>query len=141
MTRQPLRTLFAVTLLAGTALGGMSALAQENKAGAIQPPQLSHPLPDFVGLVKQVKPAVVSITVKMTDDGEEGEGGFPGHGGQGGASPFGNMPFPMPFPFGQQQHPRTVEARRLRLPDRCRRHDCHQQPRRQERQICQRDAG
>ncbi len=111
MSRQSLRTLLAATLLAGTALGGVTATAQESTRGAIQPPQLSHPLPDFVDLVKQVKPAVVSITVKMTDDGEDGEGGFPGHGGQG-ANPFGGMPFPMPFPFGQQQaHPRTIEAR------------------------------
>ena len=110
MSRQILRTLFAATLLTSTALGGVTAFAQDN-AAPIQPPQLSHPLPDFVDLVKQVKPAVVSITVKMTDDGDEGEGGIPGHGGQG-ASPFGNMPFPMPFPFGQQQaHPRTIEAR------------------------------
>ena len=105
MTRQ---TLLAFTLLAGTVFTGLPALAQETR-GAIQPPQLSHPLPDFVDLVKQVKPAVVSITVKMTDDGEE-EGGFAGRGQ--GVNPFGNMPFPMPFPFGQQQaHPRTVEAR------------------------------
>ena len=108
MSRQILRTLFAASLLAGTALGGGSSFAQEN-AAPIQPPRLSHPLPDFVDLVKQVKPAVVSITVKMTDDGDEGEGG--GMGGHG-ASPFGNMPFPMPFPFGQPQaHPRTIEAR------------------------------
>jgi serine protease Do len=96
-------------------LGGLGvafvppAIAQAQKEGAIQPPQLSHPLPDFVDLVKQVKPAVVSITVKMTEDEEEG-GGIPGHGQ--GMSPFGGMPFPMPFPFGQQQaRPRTVEAR------------------------------
>ncbi len=109
MSRYFLRTLLAATLLAGTALGGVPATAQESTRGAIQPPQLSHPLPDFVDLVKQVKPAVVSITVKMTDDGDE-EGGFPGRGQ--GANPFGNMPFPLPFPFGQQQaHPRTIEAR------------------------------
>ena len=69
-----LRRLLVASLLAGTALGGLSAggvipaLAQVTpKAGAIQPSQLSHPLPDFVDLVKQVKPAVVSITSKMED--------------------------------------------------------------------------
>ena len=107
-------TLFAATMLAGFGPGlAPHALAQAAKQGAIEPSQLSHKLPDFVDLVKQVKPAVVSITVKMTDDGEEG--GMQGHGEGGpgqGMSPFGGMPFPMPFPFGQQQaHPRTVEAR------------------------------
>jgi serine protease Do len=106
-----LRRLAAATLLAGTMLGGFSlppAYAQPE--GPIQPPQLSHPLPDFVNLVKQVKPAVVSITVKMTEDGEEG--GLPGQGEGQGASPFGGMPFPMPFPFGmQQQQRRVIEAR------------------------------
>ena len=106
-----LRRLFSATLLAGSMLAGVpmtQAFAQPE--GAIQPPQLSHPLPDFVNLVKQVKPAVVSITVKMTPEGEES--GFPGHGEGQGASPFGGMPFPMPFPFGQQQaRPRTIEAR------------------------------
>jgi serine protease Do len=114
--RTSLRRLLTATLLASTMLGGLTAggivmaTAQETpKAGAIQPSQLSHPLPDFVNLVKQVKPAVVSITVKMSEEGEEG-GGFPGRGE--GASPFGQMPFPMPFPFGMQQaRPRVVEAR------------------------------
>ena len=54
---------------------------------------------------------MVSITVKMTDEGDEG-GGFPGHGEGQGASPFGQMPFPLPFPFSQQQaRPRVIEAR------------------------------
>jgi serine protease Do len=109
------RAAFAL-LLAGTAIGGLSigghfyAQAQSDatsavqpKPGAIEPSQLSHPLPDFVDLVKQVKPAVVSITSKMRPE-EEQQGGMPGMGGQ--------MPFPFPFPFAQQQQPRrTVEAR------------------------------
>ena len=115
--RKRLRSLLAASLLAGTMLGGitaggvLTAIAQESKPGAIQPPQLSHPLPDFVDLVKEVKPAVVSITVKMTDDGSEEGGGIPGHGEGGGVSPFGQgMPFP--FPFAQPQaRPRVVEAR------------------------------
>jgi serine protease Do len=101
-------------LLLGTALGGLGAantlpaLAQES--GAIQPAQPRQFLPDFVGLVKQVKPAVVSITSKIEQNGEEAENPH-GFGGQG----FGGqqMPFPFPFPFGMQQqmHPRTIEAR------------------------------
>ena len=113
--RRRLRQLAAATLLGGTMLGGLAATglpqALAQQPGAIQPPQLSHPLPDFVDLVKQVKPAVVSITVKMTQDGDEGAG-FPGHGEGQGVNPFGGMPFPMPFQFGQQQQPhRLIEAR------------------------------
>ena len=107
-------------MLAGTALGGLTltglppgAHAQSDpgvvqpKAGAIEPGQISHPLPDFVGLVRQVKPAVVSITSKMhPDEDEEAQGGFPGLGhGQG--FPFG-FPFAMPQ---QQQRQHLVEAR------------------------------
>jgi serine protease Do len=112
------RAAFAL-LLAGTAVGGLSigghfyAQAQSDatsvvqpKPGAIEPGQLSHPLPDFVDLVKQVKPAVVSITSKMRPEEEQQGGGMPGMGGQ-------QMPFPFPFPFAQQQQQprRTVEAR------------------------------
>ena len=57
--RARLRRLLTASLLAGTMLGGitaggvLTASAQETpKEGAIQPPQLSHPLPDFVNLVK-----------------------------------------------------------------------------------------
>ncbi len=112
------RAAFAL-LLAGTAVGGLTfgghfyahaqfdaALSVQPKPGAIQPSQLSHPLPDFVDLVKQVKPAVVSITSKMRPEEEQQQGGMPGMGGG------GQMPFPFPFPFAQQQQPRrTVEAR------------------------------
>jgi len=109
---------FAALLLAGTAAGGLaigghfSADAQPSatfsvqpKQGAIEPGQISHPLPDFVSLVKEVKPAVVSITSKMRPEQEEQQG-IPGMGqGQ-------QMPFPFPFPFAQQQQPRRlVEAR------------------------------
>jgi serine protease Do len=105
--RTRLRRLTIAGLLAATALTSVAintpsrAIAQES--GAIEPPQISH-LPDFVGLVKTVKPAVVSITSKIQE--EEGFGGQ-------GASPFGQqMPFPFPFPFQQQQpHGRTMEAR------------------------------
>jgi serine protease Do len=110
-----LRRLSLAVLLAGTSLGGftaggvMHALAQESaKPGAIQPATPNTRLPDFVGLVHQVKPAVVSITSKIRED--EPEGGF---GGQGGGNPFGGqMPFPFPFPFGAQpHHQRAIEAR------------------------------
>jgi serine protease Do len=112
-TRPNLRQLVAASLLAGTTLGGLSAggvmhaLAQDGpKPGAIQPDALNHPLPDFVALVKQVKPAVVSITSKIEDHDET-------FASQGGGSPFGQQfPFPLPFPFGNQQmHHHTMEAR------------------------------
>ena len=99
----------AALLLAGTAAGALTvpAIAQDTPHGAIQPEPINHPLPDFVALVKQVKPAVVSITSKMKDE-QEGAMGQGGMGGMGG----GQMPFPFPFPFAQQQQPhRIVEAR------------------------------
>jgi serine protease Do len=117
-TGKTVRRAAFLALLGGTALGGLAmgghfyAQAQPDapttvqpKPGAIQPSQLNHPLPDFVDLVKQVKPAVVSITSKMRPE-EEQQGGMPGMPGMGG------QPFPFPFPFAQQQQPhRTVEAR------------------------------
>jgi len=109
------RNLFLATLLAGTAAGALAtgaapvAIAQDvqPKAGAIQPQTPQTRLPDFVGLVHEVKPAVVSITAKMKDNEQE-----QGFGGQG----FGNgqqMPFPFPFPFMQQmpQQHHAAEAR------------------------------
>ena len=101
------RIRFVAALLAGTALaaGGLpAALAQETH---IEPGAISHPLPDFVGLVKRVKPAVVSITSKIVED--EGGESFQGQG----QNPFGNgMPFALPFPFGQMQpQHRAIEAR------------------------------
>jgi len=108
------RNLFLATLLAGTAAGALAtgaaqvAIAQDvqPKPGAIQPPTPQTRLPDFVGLVHEVKPAVVSITAKMKENEQEG------FGGQG----FGNgqqMPFPFPFPFMQQmpQQHHAAEAR------------------------------
>jgi serine protease Do len=79
-------------LLAGTALGGFAAghagladpapattQATPASAGAIVPTAAPHPLPDFAALVAQVKPAVVSITVKLrfTRAANGGAGGFP----------------------------------------------------------------
>ncbi len=102
--------LFAGTALGGLALAGQgTAFAQPDPSisvtapGAIEPGQLSHPLPDFVSLVKRVKPAVVSITSKVHEQEEEQQG-MPGF-GQG-------SPFPFPFPFAQMQpQKRVVEAR------------------------------
>ena len=119
--RKPSRRIFAAILLAGTAAGGLGlaglpsgAHAQNDpgvvqpKAGAIDPGQISHPLPDFVGLVNRVKPAVVSITSKMHPEEEDAQaGGFPGFGHGQGGFPFG-FPFAMPQ---QQQRQRLVEAR------------------------------
>jgi serine protease Do len=97
---------FAALLLAGSALASFAAVplahAQDT---AIEPGGISHPLPDFVDLVKRVKPAVVSITSKLVEDESEGFNSS--------QTPFGGqIPFGMPFPFGQMQpHPRTIEAR------------------------------
>ncbi len=110
------RSALAAVLLAGTALGGFAAghsglaAPEPNTPNAtpgtpVNPPGTGlagHALPDFTGLVSQVKPAVVSITTKMqvsqaADEDSDAQ--------------------PMPFPFNQlpqgrmQQHGRAVEAR------------------------------
>ncbi len=125
-TRKHLGRTLGGLLLASTAAGGLAllgtntgAFAQSDnqsadqvvaaKPGAIDPGQVSHPLPDFVALVRRVKPAVVSITSHIRPDAEEEQqqqgGGMPGFGGRG-------MPFNFPFPFAQQQpQQRTIEAR------------------------------
>ena len=127
------RAAFAL-LLAGTATGGLAlgghfyAQAQPDvaqpKPGAIQPSQLSHPLPDFVDLVKQVKPAVVSITSKMRPEEDQQGGGMPGMGGQGQQT----VPVPVPLPVRTAAATAAPHGRspRLGLPDRCRRHRGHQ---------------
>ncbi len=104
----------ARALLCGTALavviGGTVADARligRADAQAIQPTGPSERLPDFSGLVKQVKPAVVSITSVIKDGGDQSDSDD--QGGQNG----GQSPFPFPFPFGmmpQQQH-HTMEAK------------------------------
>lgn len=110
------RRLAHTMLLAGTALAAAAwpaagSFAQPSaaapKPGAIQP-QSPGQLPDFVNLVHQVKPAVVSITSRIQDEGEEGQGGQ-----QFGENPhgFGQMPFPFPFPFQMPQQHHLVEAR------------------------------
>ncbi len=103
----------AASLACGTALGGFAlgsspAVAQN----AIQPSGMKEKLPDFVDLVKQVRPAVVSITSMIKDDGSDDEGGGNGGGGMNGGGQ--QMPFPFPFPFQMQPQnrgSRTIEAR------------------------------
>jgi serine protease Do len=99
---------FAAALLAGTSLGGLHARADQ--ATAVNPPgtQLQpHALPDFTGLVTQVKPAVVSITTKLQPQvaaDVEGEDD---------AGPMQSLPFPFNQMVPNNPHGRghAVEAR------------------------------
>ncbi len=67
-TKHRTRFALAAALLAGTALGGLGVArghAQDTAAPqTIQPSGTAHPIPDFADLVAEVRPAVVSITVK-----------------------------------------------------------------------------
>src|SRR5580658_3647264 len=85
------RAALAATLLAGTALGGFavshaattppvgsqpSSAAAESTGAPVNPPGANvapHSLPDFTQLVSQVKPAVVSITTKLTTEASEAD--------------------------------------------------------------------
>ncbi|MFS8370954.1 trypsin-like peptidase domain-containing protein [Acetobacter indonesiensis] len=96
---------------AGAGIGSVALLGHntahaQDAAGAIKPSSPSQKLPDFVNLVKQVKPAVVSITSMIKADAAEAEGG--GMGGMGGGSPF---PFPFPFQMVPQRSHQLIEAR------------------------------
>lgn len=74
------RAAVVAALLGGTALGGFGAIAvpvfaQDAPARApIQPSGPVNPLPDFSNLVAQVKPAVVSVTVKQDGSPREARG-------------------------------------------------------------------
>ncbi len=74
------RAAVVTALLGGTALGGFGALAvpvfaQDAPSHAvIQPSGPANPLPDFSGLVSQVRPAVVSVTVKQDGSPREARG-------------------------------------------------------------------
>ncbi len=108
-----MRGAMVAVLLAGTALGGFAASpaqaqAVNGQAGPISPQMPSQRLPDFTGLVKQVKPAVVSITSILKADAVEDEGGGDNGGGNGGGQ---QMPFPFPFQIPQSNPHRTIEAR------------------------------
>jgi serine protease Do len=71
-------------------------------AGMIRPTGTEQRIPDFVSLVKQVKPAVVSITAMIKASVAESEGG----------GDMGGSPFPFPFPFQMMPQSRQpVEAR------------------------------
>lgn len=62
------RTTLVATLLAGTALGGLSSVFAAEPGAPVNPPAAilpAHALPDFSALVAQVKPAVVSITTQF----------------------------------------------------------------------------
>lgn len=112
--RKTVRASLLAVLLAGTGLGGYVA-----GQGLIEPARAATPapgpvaaqaeVPDFVNLVKQVKPAVVSITNNLKPQDAAMQGPFNGQSPFGGQGPFRNFPFPFPFPFGQMQ-PHAVEA-------------------------------
>ena len=108
-----LRRVLAVTALGtsvGLGFGTGQGLVEPAAAQAIKPQGPSERLPDFSGLAKQVKPAVVSITSVIHDNGEDDEEGGGGNNGGGGQQ----SPFPFPFPFGmmpQQQQHRIMEAK------------------------------
>src|SRR5665213_2495691 len=102
------RTTLAAVLLAGTALGGYAvghvSLAATTDVQPVNPPAVQSPpavqalanIPNFVGLVKQVTPAVVSVTTKLAASDASDQG-----------------PQQLPFPFNQMapQNNRPVEAR------------------------------
>lgn len=120
------RAALAAALLAGTALGGFTAVhataapadTQQSSAAPVNPPGANvapHTLPDFTDLVSRVKPAVVSITTKLKtnvamDDDEDGPQFGPQRGGQG-AMPQLPFPFNQMIPNQPQQRARAVEAR------------------------------
>ncbi|NHO31441.1 DegQ family serine endoprotease [Acetobacter fallax] len=83
----------------------LAPAAHADTTGPIQPVAPAKTIPDFISLVKQVKPAVVSITAKIRADSvDPGEGQGQGQGQQ--------MPFGFPFPFQMMpQQRQTIEAR------------------------------
>jgi serine protease Do len=104
--RRPHRiaTLSAV-LLAGTSLAVATlrpAIADDQSLNATAKVQQDYkPLPSFAPLVKDVSPAVVSVTVHLKVQNADSMGGGAPHG----------MPMPFPFPFPQPQQPQAVEAK------------------------------
>ncbi len=86
-------------LLAGTALGGYAAGRNLIVAPAKAATTTLAQAPDFVPLVAQVKPAVVSIINDLRPHPAAMQGPPPGM-------------FPFPFPFGAEpQQPQAIEAR------------------------------
>ena len=105
--------LLATTTLAFGAGAELSSgrwvgLVPAAEAQAIKPQAPAERLPDFSGLVKQIKPAVVSITAVLKNGAADTEDEGQDQGQSQGS------PFPFPFPFGmspQQPEHRTVEAK------------------------------
>jgi serine protease Do len=106
------RTALAAVLLGGTALGGFAlghgALAAVTGSQPVNPPAAQpqqQQIPSFVDLVKQVKPAVVSVTTKLaaTDAADQGPQQLP--------FPFNQMPFGQMMPRGGGNGGQAVEAR------------------------------
>jgi serine protease Do len=98
-----------LALLGATALTAAPALAADPALDATAAVQAHfQPIPDFSSLVKNVKPAVVSIDVHLkldqtSDDSGEGQGLPPG---------FPQLPgMPPGFPFGGGQQQQPVEAK------------------------------
>ncbi len=67
MRNHPFRLALVAVLLAGTALSGHAVRAEV----PIQPAGMATRLPDFAQLVRQVKPAVVSVTVQLDARAEQ----------------------------------------------------------------------
>jgi serine protease Do len=89
--------LLGTSALVGFGAAHMGFAADAPQPAPIQPAAPAQLLPDFSLLVTRVKPAVVSITSKLSAEAAADEEGAP--------SPFGQM---MP---GMQQHPQMIEAR------------------------------
>jgi serine protease Do len=88
-----LRLSLMAALLAGSTLSGAAVMnAYAATPAPVNPPAAMAHIPDFADLVGQVKPAVVSITVKMEAAAEASEG-------------------PMQFMPMQPERHRTMEAR------------------------------
>ncbi|MDR3505292.1 MAG: Do family serine endopeptidase [Acidocella sp.] len=112
-------TALTLALFGATALAGLPASpahaadAPLDETSAVQ--QSFTPVPDFVGLVKHVAPAVVSVDVHLklsqTSDDQADNGG--GQGQPGLPPGFPQIPgFPgFPFAFGTPQQPQAVEAK------------------------------
>ncbi len=121
--RKPARAIRATlvaALLASTALGGYAAghdgwadttagaaspapatitpTPGQTQSGAIQPTPSGHYIPDFSSLVREVRPAVVSITTHLKMNVADQDGNIP--------APFRGM-----FPGGGGGHPQAIEAR------------------------------
>ncbi|MFT9424518.1 MAG: Do family serine endopeptidase [Acetobacter syzygii] len=99
------KALLAGCMLVSAAGPWAGSQSWADTSSMIKPSGPAQRIPDFVELVKQVKPAVVSITSMIRSDAVEGEGGSMGMGGGG--------PFPFPFPFQMMPQPskQLIEAR------------------------------